>query len=72
MNDGYRFEITCAKCGGQVEHVASGKPASTETRAVVKCTKCSATWVLLVSMLLTRSHLAEERTKYRRKSKAKQ
>lgn len=36
--NGYRFHLTCPRCGGDVEHVASGTSSGVDTRAVVRCT----------------------------------
>lgn len=37
--NGYRFDVTCPRCGGALEHVASGTSNGRETQAVVRCTK---------------------------------
>lgn len=48
---GYRFHVTCPRCGGALKHVASGTSNGTETQAVVRCTKHGCTqpdWVITV------------------------
>lgn len=42
---GYQLAVTCAYCGGPLEHVAGGKPvAGTEAQAIARCTACGRRW----------------------------
>lgn len=38
---GYRIDLTCPRCGGDVEPVTEGLPfAGTEVSAICRCTEC--------------------------------
>lgn len=48
---GYRLNLTCARCGAPVVHVADGRPvAGTEASAIADCAGCGSTWQILVHL----------------------
>ena len=48
---GFRFDATCPRCGGELEHVASGRVIGQETRAVASCSPCKREYLFVVSVL---------------------
>ena len=48
---GYWFAFTCPHCGGEVDHVADGRPiAGTEASAVCRCARCDRHWHVLTTV----------------------
>ncbi len=46
----YQFDLTCPHDGHPVEHVATGTSNGWETRAVGRCTHCSAQLLIAVTV----------------------
>ena len=47
---GYRFHITCPRCGGSLHHVADGRSSGFATRAVAYCPKDRESWLLELTL----------------------
>lgn len=47
---GYRVEVTCPTDGHPLEHVTGGTTTRHETRAVARCTRCHARYVIAVHL----------------------
>lgn len=51
MTAGYTFAVTCPRCGGEVEHLATGAVhAGTEAGSVFRCARCRHRWHVLVTI----------------------
>lgn len=46
----YRFDVSCPRCSGPLEHVAGGTTSTWETRAVTRCEPCDETFVIVLSL----------------------
>jgi hypothetical protein len=47
---GYRFALSCPRCGRRLVHVASGTPGL-DTRAVACCHPCRRHWGIVVTLV---------------------
>ena len=47
---GYRFTVTCPKCGGPVDHTAAGISDGFRTQTVANCPPCRTTWRICVEL----------------------
>ena len=64
---GYHFDLSCPRCGSEMEHVADGRPqGSTTTQAHCRCRSCGATWLVRVDMLATYLPSLAERARHNR------
>lgn len=71
MVNGYLVPFTCPNCGGNVTHVADGRPvAGTEAAAVCQCTVCQRRWHLLVTARPAITPDSVTRRTYREKANA--
>jgi len=59
--EGYRFTLTCPRCGGPVTHVASGTPGL-DTRAVARCEPCRRYWGVVVTVCDVTRDIGRSRT----------
>lgn len=59
MTARYAFALSCPQCGGEVEHVSSGRPDVVSTRAVARCAGCAVT--LLIEVTVRREAVATPR-----------
>lgn len=51
---GYRFDLACPSCGGELAHLADGKPvAGTWVTAAAKCTVCRREVLITATVRLT-------------------
>jgi hypothetical protein len=48
--NGYTFAVTCPRCGGPLEHCATGRPTIGASRAVADCDRCRRAWVIAVAV----------------------
>lgn len=46
----YAVDLSCPRCGGEVVHVAGGRPSLFETRAVARCVACRSELVVVVQV----------------------
>lgn len=60
----YSFEVRCM-CGGELEHVTSGRPTSTESSAIVRCPRCWEEWHVLVRLLHSRDRVGPQTNRRR-------
>ena len=58
----YHLSITCPKCGGNLEHVTSGRPELGETSAVAACLKCRREIFIGVRVVMREAPLSEHGT----------
>lgn len=53
MSDGYRFDLTCPRCGGDVTHCADGRPqGGTFTSCLFACLTCMRQYQIRVHIQL--------------------
>ena len=59
----YRFEVSCQRCGGDVEHVNATPATSVHAVAVCRCVSCDRQWELYLTMTphAARDNAAKER-----------
>lgn len=69
---GYAFVVTCARCGGNLDHVnSSDATVGTEVRAVGECSSCHHQWLITVYLRPAGNAEATQRRKmYRERAKA--
>lgn len=51
----YSFEMTCPRCGSQLEHRATGRSTGLETSAIAGCKRCKDEWLITVRVSSNRS-----------------
>lgn len=45
---GYRFDVDCAECGGELQHVNGAAPTGSHAVAVAECKGCRRQWLVQV------------------------
>lgn len=64
----YSLFLTCARCGGDLNHVTAGTDAGTEACAVAECKPCRTTWRVQVFLRPEGDGAATERKRRSRQA----
>ena len=63
---GFRFEVSCPGCGGEVFQLAPGRVcAGTETSSVCRCLGCGWEWQVQVTLRRVQSMAAVRKRRHR-------